>query len=87
MQKKVAIAEGLTGLDDYFHRRGYTVVPPEEADNSVALVISGATQDFTGVQERALKVPVISAEGKTPDEIFSQVERVSRIAGAEPRLI
>ncbi|ACA60710.1 YkuS family protein [Candidatus Desulforudis audaxviator] len=87
MQKKVAISEGLTGLDDFFHKRGYTVVPPDEADNSVALVISGATHDFTGVQERALKVPVVNAEGKTPEEIFSQVERISKIAGAEPRLI
>lgn len=87
MRKRVAIAEGLTGLDDFFHRRGYTVVAPDEADKSVALVISGATRDFTGVQERALKVPVVNAEGKTPEEIFNQVERISKIATPEPRLI
>jgi|Deesub1362A_J573_1020465.scaffolds.fasta_scaffold00215_9 hypothetical protein len=84
--KKVAIAEGLSGLHDYFRQRGYQVLPPDEADNSVALVISGATLDFTGVQQRALKVPVVNAEGQTPEQIFRQVERVSRIAGEEPRL-
>ncbi|MBE0466704.1 MAG: YkuS family protein [Candidatus Desulforudis sp.] len=85
--KKVAIAEGLTGLNDYFHKRGYTVLPPDEAEKTVALVVSGATLDFTGVQKRALKVPVINAEGQTPEQIFQQVERVSKAADAEPRLI
>lgn len=83
--KKVAIAEGLSGLNDFFRRQGYQVVPPDEADGSVALVVSGATLDFTGVQKRALKVPVVNAEGQTPEQILQQVERVTRIAGDEPR--
>jgi hypothetical protein len=78
--KKVAMAEGLSGLDRFFRERGYQVLPPDEADNAVALVVSGAMLDFTGVQERALKVPVVNAEGQTPEQIFQQVERVSRIA-------
>jgi hypothetical protein len=78
--KKVAMAEGLSGLDRFFRERGYQVLPPDEADNAVALVVSGATLDFTGVQERALKVPVVNAEGQTPEQIFQQVERASRIA-------
>lgn len=85
--KKVAIAEGLGDLGDYFQQRGYTVVPPEEADDSVALVVSGATHDFTGVQKRALKASVINAEGRTPEDIFNHVERVATVANVEPRLI
>jgi hypothetical protein len=75
--KRVAISEGLGDLGDFFQKRGYTVVPPDEADHSAALVVSGMTEDFTGVQKRALRVPVVSAEGKTPQEIFEQVERAA----------
>jgi len=77
--KKVAISEGLGDLGSFFQKRGYTVVPPDEADHSAALVVSGMTDDFTGVQKRSLKVPVVSAEGKTPQEVFEQVERVAEI--------
>jgi hypothetical protein len=84
--KKVAIAEGLSGLDAYFDQRGYTVVPPGEADTSVALIIAGTTQDFLGIQKRDFKGPVINAEGKTPEEIFRQVEKAFTIATAKPGL-
>lgn len=77
--KKVAISEGLGDLGHYFENRGYTVVPPDEADNSAALVVSGMTENFTGLQKRALKVPVVNAEGKTPEQVFNQVERAANI--------
>lgn len=79
MQRKVAIAEGLGDLDTYFRQRGYTVLPPEKAGEAAALVISGATDDFTGDQRRRTGVPVINAEGKAPEEIFQQVERAAAV--------
>jgi len=73
--KKVALAEGMRGLDDFFATRGFTVVPAGEADANVPLVVTGMTENFTGNQRRALKGPVISAEGKTPEEIVREVEK------------
>ncbi|MDI6710832.1 MAG: YkuS family protein [Thermoanaerobacterales bacterium] len=81
MQRKVALAGGLGDIDAYFRDRGYTVLPPEKAGEAAALVISGATDDFTGDQRRKTGVPVINAEGKTPEEIFQQVERATAVKG------
>lgn len=77
--KKVAISEGLGDLGPYFENRGYTVVPPNEARDAAALVVSGMTDNFTGLQKRALRVPVVSAEGQTPAQIFEQVEQAAQI--------
>lgn len=79
--RKVAISEGLGDLGHYFENRGYTVVPPNEAGDAAALVVSGMTENFTGQQSRALRWTVISAEGKTPAEVFEQVERAAEIQG------
>jgi len=78
LQRKVAIAEGMDDLHDYFSRRGFTVVGPEQANQSVALVVSGSTDNFMGMHDRSVDVPVINAEGKTPDEILQQVEKASK---------
>lgn len=56
------------------------MVPPAEAGDAVALVVSGMTENFTGLQKRALKGPVVSAEGLTPAEVFERVERTAEIA-------
>jgi len=72
--KRVALAEGMRGLNDFFTARGFTVVPADEANAEVPLVVTGMTENFTGDQRRALKAPVISAEGKTPEEIVREVE-------------
>lgn len=74
MGKKVALAEGMHGLRDFFTARGFTVVSADEADATSPLVVTGMTENFTGEQRRALKAPVVSAEGKTPDEILREVE-------------
>jgi len=81
LQRKVALAEGLGDLDAYFRRMGYEVLPPERADDASALVISGATDNFTGDERRKTGVPVINAEGKTPEEILAQVERSAAVKG------
>lgn len=81
LRRKVALAEGLGGLDTYFRRRGYEVLPPERAEDASALVVSGATDNFTGDERRKTGVPVINAEGKTPEEIFHQVERATAVKG------
>lgn len=74
MGKKVALAEGMRGLRDFFTAHGFTVVSADEADATSPLVVTGMTKNFTGEQRRALKAPVVSAEGKTPDEILREVE-------------
>lgn len=79
MQRKVALSDGLGDLDTYFRQRGYTVLQPERADQAAALVVSGLSNNFTGDQRRETQVPVINAEGKTPDEIFQQVERAASV--------
>jgi hypothetical protein len=72
----------MRGLTDAFSARGFTVVPAEEAGENVPLVVTGMTENFTGDQRRALKGPVISAEGKTPEEVVREVENaIARMEG------
>ncbi|MBO8127854.1 MAG: YkuS family protein [Peptococcaceae bacterium] len=76
--KKVAIQEGLGEFSDLFQQRGYAVVTPEQAGNAAALVISGATDNFAGIENMEVDVPVINAEGKTPQEVYEEVERAQK---------
>ena len=76
MEKIVAVDEALEGLKEVLVSRGYQVIGMEEVDTdrAHALVISGLDQNIMGMQDIKTKVPVISAEGKTWDEIVKNID-------------
>lgn len=76
---KVAIEQGLTPFQKALETAGYVVVQFQGAKDlselqAHAIVISGADDDFTGVQS-ALESSVITASGRTPEEVVDEVRR------------
>lgn len=80
----VAVAAELTPVRRRLEERGYRVVSLEEAfDGSgdpLAVVVSGVDDDVTGVASVRVKAPVISAAGKTAEEVAADVDRARDLA-------
>jgi len=76
MKKVIAVEESLLdNIKEAAESQGYTVVKPENAGNVDALVISGMDDNVMGMQDIAVKSPVIDASGKTADQILDELER------------
>ncbi|QGT99381.1 hypothetical protein SYNTR_0788 [Candidatus Syntrophocurvum alkaliphilum] len=73
--KLVAVEGNLSHVKDYLNTNGYQVIPVEDAFEKqiLAVVISGADENLMGMQELAVKVPVINALGKTPEQILTDI--------------
>ncbi|HHW19205.1 MAG TPA: YkuS family protein [Firmicutes bacterium] len=76
---KVAIEQGLRPFQEALRNAGYVVVEvtePSEIDSLAphAVVVSGMDSDFMGIQD-AREAPVITAAGRTPEEVVDEVRR------------
>ena len=74
----VAIEKNLSQIVDVLEAQGYEVVSIDDADlDSVdAIVVSGTDVNLMGMQDRMAEVPVISAAGKTSEEILQELDRI-----------
>lgn len=74
----VAIEKNLSQIVDVLEARGYEVVNIDDADlDSVdAIVVSGADVNLMNMQDTMAEVPVISAAGKTSEEILQELDRI-----------
>lgn len=80
--QKIAVQRGLTPVQEYLDERGYEVetidfdaftkAHSEEYD---AIVLTGMSKNFLGMEDTATDVPVIDATGMTPEEVCEQIER------------
>lgn len=82
---RILVEEGLTPVRELLKKEGYDVRSlgdlgegiQEGLDSADALVISGGDANFMGMSDILSKAPVISANGRTPEEILASVrERV-----------
>jgi len=76
---KVAVEQGLRPFQEALKDAGFVVVEivdPEEVTSLAphAIVVSGMDEDFLGF-ENARESPVISAAGRTPEEVVDEVRR------------
>ena len=78
MQGLVAVEKNLSNIVDFLEARGYEVVSMDEADLDTvdAIVVSGADINLMNIQDTLTEVPVISAAGKSQDEILQELERI-----------
>jgi len=72
----IAVEDTLAPVAEALRNRGYSVVElgGEDTRRAEAVVVSGQEDNVTGIQTVETRVPVISAEGRTPDEIVRDVE-------------
>lgn len=83
MVKKIAVQKGLTPVQEYLEDQGYTVETVEfdaftkaQNEDYDAIVLTGMSKDFLGMQDTATDAPVIDATGMTPEEVFEQINQV-----------
>ncbi|NLX76412.1 MAG: YkuS family protein [Clostridiaceae bacterium] len=80
--QKIAVQRGLTPVQEYLSERGYEVevvdfdafskARDEEYD---AIVLTGMSKNFLGMEDTATNAPVIDATGMTPEEVCEQIEQ------------
>jgi hypothetical protein len=77
--KKVAVEANLSNVRNYLSQQGYDCVQLNEQTSSAqgcdAIVISGADKNIMGIQDVTTKVPVINADGLTPQEIADRLQQ------------
>ncbi len=80
--KKIAVQEGLKPVQEYLKDQGYEVetvsfdaFTKAQNENYDAIVLTGMSKDFLGMQDTATSAPVIDATGMTPEEIFEQINQ------------
>jgi hypothetical protein len=85
--KKVGIEKPLSNVKRYLESRDCTVEVLDSGNkesrgalNSFdAIVVTGADSNFMGMEDVMTTTPVISAQGKTEDEIYNEVLRISEL--------
>ncbi len=76
MKKVIAVEEGLlNNIKEAAENQGYTVVKPGSTGNIDALIVSGMDDNVMGMQDIAVKSPVIDASGKTAVQVLDELER------------
>ena len=78
MKKRVVVEEALESVKNYLSSQGYQVSQlnnnNKDLSNCDAIVVSGQDDNFMGIMNTTTKAPVINATGKTPEEIYHQIE-------------
>lgn len=74
----VAVEHGLTPVKQYLEQQGCQVVDMtsdhQQQSGVCAVVITGADKNLMGIQTIVNNVPVISAEGLSPEDVYSRVK-------------
>ncbi len=79
MRPFVGVAADLAPVSATLRERGYDVVDlpaggPEDAHGLDVVVVSGESAGMLGIWRAQPPVPVVDADGKTPDEVAEQVD-------------
>lgn len=76
---KVAIEEPLQNVKNYLEEKGYFVEDLDRKKNQLdlydAIVVTGQDSNFLGVQDSVTHKSVITARGRTPQEIYDEIEK------------
>lgn len=78
MMKTVAVEEGLTPVREYLESQGCQVVNMANAEGSPSgasvMVVTGIDKNLMGMQSVQQNIPVISAEGLSPEDVYNRVK-------------
>lgn len=76
---RVAIEEPLQNVKSYLEEKGYFVEDLDRKRNQLdsydAIVVTGQDSNFLGIQDSSTTKSVISAKGRTPVEIYNEIEK------------
>jgi hypothetical protein len=69
---RIAVEDSLTPVRQRLEAAGFEVVRPG-TPNVAAIVVNGIDDSVTGDQRMAAPVPVINADGRSPEQVLAQV--------------
>ena len=77
MQVRIAVEDSLRPVKDGLRSRGFDVVSLAGGvpDRVQAIVVNGLDDNLLGRQDIVARVPVINANGMTPEEVATEVSR------------
>lgn len=81
MKGKIAIEPALSNVQSYLSEIGYNV-ESMNVNGSVnlhgydAIVVTGLNKDLAGIHDTGTKAAVINADGLTPQEVASELDRI-----------
>ncbi len=77
---KVAVSPYLHSVKERLHEEGINVVELDSENmdrisgDVSAIVVSGGDVNMMGMQDIQVEVPIINAEGKTSEDVVSQIK-------------
>ncbi len=81
MKHTIAVEQNLTPVINYLSQKGYKVetvnITSEyspDIDKYDALVITGMNRNILGFKDTISRIPVIDADGLSPDKIYNQLK-------------
>ena len=74
MAKTVAVDDSLKPLTEALKNNGYNVTNIGDPQID-AIILNGIDDDFMGMEDVIYDVPIVNAEGKTSDEILTELKR------------
>jgi hypothetical protein len=77
MKKVIAVENNLTPVKEFLKSQGCQVIDVESALKTEvdAVVLSGVKQNLLGMQDIMINAPVITASGKSPQEIWDNIQQ------------
>lgn len=78
IQGIIAVEQNLTNVIDLLETEGYEVVALDQSnlDSVDAVVVSGGDINLMNIQDTLTEVPVISAAGKSAEEVLDEIDRL-----------
>lgn len=76
MKKIIAIEDNLSPFERALRKEGYEVKSLKEGwRDADAIIVSGQDENLLGMQEIQTRAPIISAEGRTPEQVLVDLKR------------
>ncbi len=74
--KKVAVEQGLQPVKSYLEQQGCQVVDMTASSSfqdAACIVLTGGDKDIMGMQTIEADVPVINADGLSPEQVYQRI--------------
>lgn len=74
---RVAIEESLSNVKEVLEEHGHQVMilDGENMSSCDCCVISGQDQNMMGIQDMVANIPIVNADGLTPEEVLQAIEK------------
>ena len=73
MNKIVAVDDSLSPITEVLKQRGYHVTNIGEIGVD-AVIVNGMDDNFMGMEDILYDVPLVNAQGKTPEEVLTELK-------------